>query len=328
MKILCFGAGVINTLYAWALSESGNDVTMYVRPGKEKAWENGIRLDVISERFKKKKYVREQFRPKVTTSFKAEDGYDLIVESVKHYQTKDILPLIAQNAGNALVLFFNNNWEGLDFIGAHLPKTRYVLGMPRAGGIIADGTLDGAITENVMLGDSTCGRDEPADVKRVAKENLDKIARLFEKAGITPNIQENMEHWYWAHLASTVPWISGGAKARGFAPFVKNSKAIRESLEAGREIVEIVKARGVDVTRVQDLQMYLAPVWISAFMTKLFIGGEVSMKISSGHGAYAPEELQRIYYDVVNTGKQLGIATPKLDGFKKYIDEMSEIAKK
>ena len=325
MKILFFGAGVINTLYAWALSESGNDVTMYVRPGREKAWGDGIRFDVISERFKKKKYVKEQFRPKVVTSFKAEDGYDLIVESVKHYQTKEILPLIARNAGNALVLFFNNNWDGLDFINEHLPKTRYVLGMPRAGGIIKDGLLDGAITENVMLGESTCGREAPADVKRIAHENLEKVAKLFEAAGITPNIQENMEHWYWAHLASTVPWIAGGAKARGFAPFVKSNKSIRESLEAGREIVEIIKARGVDVTKVQDLQMFLAPVWISAFMTKMFIGGEVSMKISSGHGAYAPDELQRIYRDVVNTGKQLRVATPLLDAFKPFIDEMSKI---
>ena len=325
MKILFFGAGVINTLYAWALSESGNDVTMYVRPGREKAWENGIRFDVISERFKKKKYVKEQFRPNVVTSFKPEDGYDLIVESVKHYQTNEILPIIAKNAGNALVLFFNNNWEGLDFIEKNLLKTQYVLGMPRAGGIIQDGVLDGAITENVMLGESTCGREAPADVKRIAHENLEKVAKLFEAAGITPNIQENMEHWYWAHLASTVPWIAGGAKARGFAPFVKSNKSIRESLEAGREIVEIIKARGVDVTKVQDLQMFLAPVWISAFMTKMFIGGEVSMKISSGHGAYAPDELQRIYRDVVNTGKQLRVATPLLDAFKPFIDEMSKI---
>jgi 2-dehydropantoate 2-reductase len=327
MKILFFGAGVINTLYAWALKESGNDVTIYVRPGKEKAWEDGIKLDVISERFKKKKYVKETFKPNIVTSFKPEDRYDLIIESVKHYQTEEILPHIAQNAGNALVLFFNNNWDGLGFIDKYLPKTRYVLGMPRAGGIITNGLLDGAITENVMLGESTCGKDAPADVRQAAKENLDKIAKTFEEAGVKPNIQENMEHWYWAHLASTVPWISGGAKARGFLPFVKSNKAIRESLEAGREIVEIVKARGVDVTKIQDLQMFIAPIWISAFMTKMFIGGEVSMKISSGHGAYAPDELQKIYRDVVGTGKQLGVSTPKLDEFKKYIDEMSNIQK-
>jgi 2-dehydropantoate 2-reductase len=327
MKILFFGAGVINTLYAWALTESGNDVTMYVRAGREKDWENGIQFDVISERFKKKKYVKERFTPKVVASFTPEDGYDLIIESVKHYQTQEILPLIAQNAGNALVLFFNNNWDGLDFINAHLPKTRYVLGMPRAGGIIKDGLLDGAITDNVMLGEATCGKEAPEDVKRAAQENLNKVAKIFEAAGIKPNIQANMEHWYWAHLASTVPWISGGAKARGFLPFAKSNKAIREALEAGRECVEIVKARGVDVTKVEDLQMFMAPVWISALMTKFFIGGEVSMKISSGHGAYAPEELQRIYYDVTNTGKQIGISTPKLDAFKKYIDEMSEIKK-
>ena len=328
MKILFFGAGVINTLYAWALTEAGHAVTMYVRPGKEKDWANGIRLDIISERFKKKIYVREKFAPKVVTAFKPEDGYDLIFESVKHYQTREILPLIAQNAGNALVLFFNNSWESLDFINEYLPKTRYVLGMPRAGGAIENGVLDGAITGDVILGESSCGKPESAEVKQTARANLDKIARMFEAAGIKPAIQPNMEHWYWAHMASTVPWISGGAKARGFLPFAKNSKAISEALEVGKDCLEILKARGVDVTQIQDLQMFLAPVWFSTFMTKMFIGGEVAVKISSGHGAYAPAELQKIYAHVANTGKQLGVPTPKIDEFKPYIDEMNAITKK
>ncbi len=328
MKILFFGAGVINTLYAWALTGAGNDVSMYVRSGKEKDWANGIQLDIISERFKKKIYVREIFAPKVVTAFKPEDGYDLIIESVKHYQTREILPLIAQNMGDALVLFFNNSWDSLDFINEYLPRSRYVLGMPRAGGAIENGVLDGAITDNVVLGDSTCGKPESADVKQIAKANLDKVVSMFESAGIKAAIQANMEQWYWAHLASTVPWISGGAKARGFLPFAKNSQAISEALEAGKECLEILKARGVDVTQIQDLQMFLGPVWFSTFMTKIFIGAEVAVKISSGHGAYAPAELQKIYADVVNTGKQLGVPTPKLDAFKPYIDEMNAIIKK
>ncbi len=328
MKLLFFGAGVINTLYAWALTEAGNDVTMYVRPGKEKDWADGILLDIISERFNKKKYVRQKFTPKVVTSFKPEDSYDLIIESVKHYQTREILPVIAQNAGNALVLFFNNSWDSLDFINEYLPRTRYILGMPRAGGAIENGVLDGAITENVILGESTCGKPDSAEVNQIAKTNLDTTAEMFAAAGIKPVIQPNMEHWYWAHLASTVPWISGGAKARGFLPFAKNSKAIGEALEVGKECLEILKARGVDVTQIQDLKMFLAPVWLSTFMTKLFIGSEVSVKISSGHGAYAPAELQKIFYDVLNTGKQLGVPTAKLDAFKPYIDEMNAVINK
>ncbi len=224
------------------------------------------------------------------------------------------------------MLFFNNNWDGLAFIKQHLPITQYVLGMPRAGGSIKDGVLDGAITKDVMLGNSICGKAAPENVIRIANENLQKIAKMFEEAGIKPIFQENMEHWYWAHLASTVPWIAGSAKVRGFLPFAKNRKAISEALKAGKECVEIVKARGVDVTRVQDLQLFLAPVWFSAFMTQLFIGGEVSMKISTGHGAYAPAELQKIYYDLVATGKQFSVPTPILDSYKTYVDDMSKIA--
>ncbi len=39
MKILMFGAGVINTLYGYVLAQAGNDVTHYVRPGKKRMLE-------------------------------------------------------------------------------------------------------------------------------------------------------------------------------------------------------------------------------------------------------------------------------------------------
>lgn len=323
MKILMFGAGVINTLYAWAFSNNGHDVSLLVRPGREANWKDGLRLNIIDHRTGKDVAVNEVFAPRVVSQFSPTDNYDFIIESVKHTQTEGILPQIKQNAGNAIVVFFNNNWRGVDFIDEHFDKTKYVLAMPRAGGIIEKGALDGAIMDEIMLGDSLCGKSNfSPEVETVARQNMEKVKQLFESAGIKSVIQSNMEHWYWVHFASTAPWIAGGAKARGFQPFIKSLPRIREAIEAGKEVMEVCKARGVDVTKVQDAQVFLAPTWISTLISFFMLQSKTSLKISGGHGRYAPEELQQIYYDVLETGQQYHIAMPKLLAFKPYIDEM------
>ena len=74
--------------------------------------------------------------------------------------------------------------------------------------------------------------------------------------------------------------------------------------------------------KVQDAQVFLAPTWISTLIAFFMLQSKTSMKISGGHGRYAPEELQQIYYDVLETGKQYNIPMPKLMAFKPFIDEM------
>lgn len=41
MKILVFGTGVIGSIYGHVLTQAGNDVTHYVRPGKARALQGG-----------------------------------------------------------------------------------------------------------------------------------------------------------------------------------------------------------------------------------------------------------------------------------------------
>jgi 2-dehydropantoate 2-reductase len=50
MKTLIVGAGIIGTVYGWALSEAGIDVTHFVRPGRKQLLQDGVALDVLDER--------------------------------------------------------------------------------------------------------------------------------------------------------------------------------------------------------------------------------------------------------------------------------------
>jgi ribose/xylose/arabinose/galactoside ABC-type transport system permease subunit len=91
---------------------------------------------------------------------------------------------------------------------------------------------------------------------------------------------------------------------------------------AGQEAVGVAKARGVDLTKVSDAQVFLIPPFIAAIISSFMLRGPMSLKISGGHGSYAPDELRRIYYDVVETGQQLGVPMPTLLSFKQAVDEM------
>ena len=133
-----------------------------------------------------------------------------------------------------------------------------------------------------------------------------------------------MQDWYWTHLATTVAWICGGVKASGYIPFSKSLAAIKEALDTGKEALEIVKERGADISVCEDIKPFLLPSRISAIITKIVLRKEETIRISAGHGDYAPEEMVRIYKDIVDTGEQLGSKVKNLSSYKDYFDILIE----
>jgi 2-dehydropantoate 2-reductase len=50
VKILMTGAGIIGTIYGWALAEGGREVVHLVRPGRAARLANGVAMDVFDRR--------------------------------------------------------------------------------------------------------------------------------------------------------------------------------------------------------------------------------------------------------------------------------------
>ncbi len=110
MRILMFGAGVIGTVYGYALSQAGADVTHYVRPGKKRLLENGITLRLLDGRLKPAQESSALYKLQLTETLAPTDNYDFYIVSVRHYQVDTVLPIICNALGKADVLFFNGNW--------------------------------------------------------------------------------------------------------------------------------------------------------------------------------------------------------------------------
>lgn len=319
MKILVFGAGVIGTMHAWAFERAGHQVSLLVRPGHEDRWANGVALRILDGRGPRQEETKVLYRPQMVTSFTRDDGYDLIVDSVRYSQAESVLPAIAANRGDALVLFFHQSWRGLDLIDRTLTKEQYVLGMPRAGGVLSEGILEGAFEGKVMLGTSTCGRPTTPVVEGAARKNLDFVSGLFRPAGFEVVVPENMEHWYWVHFASTAVYTGAIAREGGYDAFAQDKKALHGALLAGREAMDICAARGVEVRRMEEARMFVtAPLVVQPLMRRA-LAQPMTRRLAQTHPDHAAE-FRHIFDEVLETGRQLNVPTPNLEAYSPFVD--------
>ncbi len=311
MKILVFGAGVIGTAVAWALSEAGHDVALLARPQRAELLAEGISIEMIDGRAgKKAPETRARFLPRVVTSIN--DDYDLVIVTVRHRQTADALEQIAPALGDGVVLFLTSNWEGVGFIDAVLSKRQYALGKVFAGGVLNGDVLTGAFVGELVLGSSVCGQQAEAETAAAAQRNVDVLVALFTEAGFKPKVIENMEQWNWVDFAKKAGAVCGAAQAGGLVPFVEDRRAIQAFLLAGRDGLAVCKARGADPKIDDDYDMFRMPTGPMSRLLHRVFRGEVSRRIATGYGAHSAEDLRAIYEDVVATGVALGVEMPHM----------------
>ncbi len=319
MKILVFGAGVIGTMHAWAFEQAGHAVSLLVRPGREDRWANGVALRILDGRGSRQEEFKVLYRPNIVTSFEPDDGYELIVDAVRYSQAEAALPSIAANRGSAVVLFFHQSWRGLDVIDRTLTKEQYVLGMPRAGGVLSDGVLDGAFDGKVMLGTSTCSRPTTPVVEGAARKNLDFVSGLFRPAGFEVETPDNLEHWCWIHFAATAAYRGAIASAGSYDAFAASKKAIHDALLAGHEAMEICAARGVDVKRFEEAKMFVTSPLVVAPIMRRALAQPMTRRLSQTDPRHAAE-FRHIFDEVLETARQLNVPTPHLDDYRAFVD--------
>ena len=95
MKVMIVGAGVIGTISGWALSNAGNDVIHFVRPGRSSKYKEGILMDVLDKRKGHNPKYIGKYMPKLTESLSRSDRFDLVIVPIKHYQLEETLKQIA-----------------------------------------------------------------------------------------------------------------------------------------------------------------------------------------------------------------------------------------
>jgi 2-dehydropantoate 2-reductase len=311
MKVLIVGRGVIGTIYGWALSQAGVDVTHVVRkeglPGTDA-------LDLLDLRPGYPKNMRVTYAAKTVGQISPSDGFDLVIVATKHYQAAEAIRQYLPGAPDATFLLFTANWEGTEEIDRLLPRSSLLWGYAAAsGGPDAQGALFVTVSPKVRF-----GMLEGSD-----PEKFKAVTEMFQRAGFTMDIKSNIIEWLWVHHAINAGGIGMALWAGGIAEATRSFTTLRLGISAIRDALAVVAARGVELKHHPDAQNMLnTPAWLASFLAFYFIRfTEKGRRLLKGsHFANSPEEMKRYYFDVLNTGKSLGVAMPSLSALREKIE--------
>ena len=305
MKTLIVGSGVIGVIYGWALSQAGEDVTHLVRQGRKDQFKDGINLDLLDERKGHTKYNIAKYAIKCVEEVSPSDGYELIIVPTSMHQTESALQELVPVSGQAIFLVLSGNWDGTDSIDRLLPRERYLIGYADAGGTIrSDGVYWTNLGAEIHLGE--------VDGKPSSK--LDKVKTLFVHADMKPDIQENIVHWIWQHVAGTVGYAAGFAKHREMAPYLEDKALLRQCTLATLELFKLCQLRGVDLKKFPEASFASFPAWLITLLVRWNIKRQESAQRYTAH-AGSENSLQetRAYLDkMVKTADELGFEMPNL----------------
>jgi 2-dehydropantoate 2-reductase len=309
MKILIVGRGVVGTIYGWALSQAGVDVTHVVR----KEVPDTDTLDLLDLRPGYPKNTRAAYAPKTVGQIAPSDGFDLVIVATKHYQAADAVRQYLPGAPGATFLLFTANWDGTEEIDRLLPRSSILWGYAAAsGGPDAQGTLIATVAPSVRFG--VLEGSDP--------EKFKSVTELFQRAGFALDIKANIVEWLWVHHAINAGGIGICLWAGGIAESTRSLKTLRLGVLAIREALDVVAARGVDLKSYPDAKSVLnVPVWLAGLAVTYAIRfTEKGRRLLRGsHFANSPEEMKRYYFDVLNTGENLGVAMPHLSALRERI---------
>jgi 2-dehydropantoate 2-reductase len=309
MKILFYGAGVMGSLYAARLKESGQDVSVLARGQRlSDICKHGIVLEDVSTGN------RTTTRVNVVERFDSEDAYDLVVVMMPKNHVPEILPILAANRYTPNILFMFNNAAGPDEMINALGRERVLIGFPGAGG-----TRKGHVVRYMVVS----GRQQPTtfgELDGSTAPRLEQIAGVFKGAGFPVAISAQMDAWLKTHVAEVSPmanalYMAGGDNyrlARTRDAIVLMIRAIREGYKVLQELnIPIVPAK-------HKIFKWIPEPILVELMRRIFKSEKMADLI--GHAHAARDEMKQIADEFRVLARSTSVPTPAMDRLYTNID--------
>jgi 2-dehydropantoate 2-reductase len=311
MKILVYGAGVLGSLYAARLHESGQDVSILAR-GQRVATirEHGAILEdaCTGQRTITRVNVVEQLAP--------EDAYDWVLVLMHKNQVSAVLPVLAANSHTPNVLFMMNNAAGPAEMIQALGYDRVLLGFPGAVGV-----REGHVVRYIA---GRGGRKATATIAELdgrTTPRLQQLAKAFEGAGFSVAIERNMDAWLKTHVALVSPianalYMAGGDNYR----LARTRDAVILMIRAIREGFQVLRALRIPI-RPSMLQVFAwIPEPILAGLLQRLLETEFAEIGIAGHANAARDEMKHLADEFKALALSTTIPTPAMDRLYKYLD--------
>ena len=309
MNILVYGAGVIGTLYAARLQESGHSVTVLARGDRLRDIRHyGLVLDdAASGR-------RTTTQVETTEQLGSDDPYDLALIAVRRDQLECAVPDLSANRRISTIFFMLNNPNGsLDLVKT-FGEGRVLFGFPGAGG-----TREGHAMRYALIAQQPTTVGE-IDGRRTAR--LCKLADALQRAGFPTRISSDMDAWLKTHAffvtaVSGAIYLSGGDCLRlseNDATLALMSKGVREGFAA-------VRALGLSVT---PFPLRVLFTWLpQGFVIRYwrgFFASEIADVVFGQHARTASREMREVANDCRILLKKSGGGASALTELYRAID--------
>jgi len=319
MKIMIVGAGIIGTIYGWAFTQAGHDVTHLVRPGRAGQFPRGIDIDMYDLRKGHPRDFLGHYPIRLSEGFPPGETYDPIIVPTKHYHLLETLGQLVPQAGQSDFWLLTQNWDGTAGIDAQLPASRYVFGDAKAGGKFEGDRLIATLA-SVDVGQAG-GRHDAC---------LDKVRSLCASAQIGVTVRPEMLHYLWVQYAITGGLWPALVRGGSLEAALTDRQIGEQAFRAVRECLQVVARRGVDLGRYPETKMYFKSgtigMWIAGQTIRFMFRHNKLVQRSSAHGLSDAEEVRAFYYDLLRTGRELGVDMPALAGFENDIRDFKPTA--
>lgn len=221
---------------------------------------------------------------------------------------KEVVPL----SDTAEFLLLTQNWRGTTDIDSILSRTGYTFGDAKAGGKFSKGTLVAALSAL----DVGSPEGEPSPLAR-------KVAALFNSANIPTRLHSNMLHYLWIQYAITGgPWAAL-VHCGSFDVMLDHPEAMSAALTAGCECLEVVRQRGIALSRYAETKPFvtrsaLREQFYKWIMRRMFRHDEYTKRCAA-HALGDPIEVKTFYDDLVASGRDLGVSMPVMESYSQDI---------
>jgi len=301
-RILVIGAGVNGSVCATRLFERGVDVTVLARSKRLAEIESkGV---VIENPFSKKRTVA---RIKAIGELTPRDTYDYILVVVRRNQVAELLPTLALNS-SPNVVFMNNNLTGPGEIVAALGPQRPMLGF-----VFAGGKRDGDVIRAIGPFDNSRMTTPFGEIDGTITPRLKRLVNLLNQNGLRAKVSTNIVDYLATHasgVAVLAPLaIKYGADLRALA---RSGEDLKLAASALRETVPVLKALGHKIVPGGQQILTFTPVFVLAFLLRLFCNSKLGEVGASWHAQQAPDEQQALADDLRAMLVRSGVKAPAI----------------
>lgn len=308
MKVLIYGAGVLGSLYAALLHESGANVTLLARNQRLKILqEKGVRFTNVFT------HTTHQTMVPVVSHVSSKHEYDLIIVVMQKQQVLSVLPILETLSPIPDVLFLGNNGLGEGEYQKYIPADHLFFGFPSAGGIReGDGFRIAYSPESPI----TLGVTDPA-----LQPRLREIAQFFSHYGIPTTITPDVDAWLKSHVALVIPLaLAIYAAAGDNYRLARTPGIIKMGIAAVKEELRVVEHLGYPILPVSLKKLTKFPTFVLSRVFKKRFDSEFAEIAMAGHANYARREMIHLAQELQAMNMKAGLATPKFDYLMKFVN--------